>query len=186
MIPRLTALVISSALVLASVTALAQNPNCAVTRTQLQTAIGVADAANTGGYELNLWLVMVDESGTVCHVLNGSGINGELAGNALWLGSRVIAAQKAFTANAFSLDRYAISTVNLFTPTPPENSLFELPESNPVGPAVAYKGPASQWRTKNDSLRGARMGGVNVFGGGLPIYQGAWRQLFFPSRWRQR
>jgi hypothetical protein len=35
---------------------------------------------------------------------------------------------------------------------------------------VAYKGPAAQWGQKNDPMVGKRMGGVNVFGGGLPLY----------------
>ena len=117
-----------------------------------------------------MWLVQVDKTGAVCHVLNSSGENGEDTGNFQWLGSRVIAAQKAYTANAFSLDGYAISTANLFTATQQPNSLFELPESNPVNPEVAYRGPARRWGTRFDPLVGQRMGGLNVFGGGLAIY----------------
>jgi uncharacterized protein GlcG (DUF336 family) len=133
--------------------------------------MAAAQGADTGGYGLHMWLVMVDRTGEVCHVMNSSGENGRSTGNHQWLGSRVIAAQKAYTANAFSLDGYAISTANLFTATQQPNSLFELPESNPVNPDVAYAGPANQWGTSNDPLRGQRMGGVNVFGGGLPIYK---------------
>jgi len=94
-----------------------QNGNrCAdVGRAQLRAAMSAADDAVTGGYSLNMWLVMVDQTGSVCHVLNSSDVNGEHTGNVQWLGSRVIAAQKAYTANAFSLDGYAISTANLFT-----------------------------------------------------------------------
>ena len=170
--PRLIALVVSSTLVFGSVSAIADGgPSCAVSRVQLQAAVAAAESIETGGYDLDMWLVMVNETGTVCHVLNSSGVNGRFTGNAQWLGSRVIAAQKAYTANAFSLDGYAISTANLFTPTQPGNSLFELPESNPVDPSVAYKGPANRWGTAFDPLRGKRMGGVNVFGGGLPIYK---------------
>jgi len=143
-----------------------------VSRADLQSAIKFAENEITGGYSLDMWLVMVDQTGTICHVLNSSGVNGEHTGNVQWLGSRVIAAQKAYTANAFSLDGYAISTANLFTATQPGNSLFELPESNPVDPAVAYQGPARRWGKRNDPMVGQRMGGVNVFGGGLPIYRG--------------
>ena len=145
--------------------------DCPISRAQLRTAINAAENAVTGGYGLNMWLVMVDRTGAICHVLNSSNINGKDTGNAQWLGSRVIAAQKAYTANAFSLDGYAISTANLFTPTQQPNSLFELPESNPVDPSVAYAGPAQRWGEANDPLVNERMGGVNVFGGGLPLYE---------------
>ena len=160
-----------AAMVLSSQAAFATNDCNKVSRADLELAIDAADAATTGGYGLNMWLVMVDRTGEVCHVLNSSGVTGESTGNFQWLGSRVIAAQKAYTANAFSLDGYAISTANLFTATQQPNSLFELPESNPVNPDVAYKGPANKWGTGNDPLKGERMGGVNVFGGGLPIYK---------------
>ena len=149
-----------------------QNSDCRkVSRGDLIAALGAADGAATGGYGLNMWLVMVDRTGAICHVVNSSGENGESTGNFQWLGSRVIAAQKAYTANAFSLNGYAISTANLFTATQQPNSLFELPESNPVNPDVAYKGPARKWGTSNDPLVGQRMGGVNVFGGGIPLYK---------------
>src|SRR5437899_421919 len=36
--------------------------------------------------------------------------------------------------------------------------------------AVAYKGPASAWGGPNDPMVGGRIGGVNVFGGGLGLY----------------
>ena len=161
------------AAVAASSQSMASSPDCrSISRAQLETAIADAELANTGGYGLDMWLVMVDRTGEVCHVLNSSGVTGESTGNFQWLGSRVIAAQKAFTANAFSLDGYAIATANLFTATQQPNSLFELPESNPVDPAVAYAGPAERWGTRTDPLVGRRMGGVNVFGGGLALYSG--------------
>jgi hypothetical protein len=57
-----------------------------------------------------------------------------------WPGSRVISAQKANTANAFSLNKLALSTANLFSAVQPGGSLFGLQESNPVNTAVAYGG----------------------------------------------
>ena len=44
----------------------------------------------------------------------------------------MISAQKANTANAFSLEGFALSTANLFASTQPGGSLFGLQESNPV------------------------------------------------------
>jgi hypothetical protein len=94
-----------------------------------------------------------------------------------WPGSRVISAQKANTANAFSLEGLALSTANLFAPTQPGGSLFGLQESNPVDPDVAYRGPASAFGTRHDPMIGRRIGGINVFGGGLALYSPGGRLL---------
>jgi uncharacterized protein GlcG (DUF336 family) len=105
-----------------------------------------------------------DRSGIVCLVTR-TGESGEQ-----WPGSRVISAQKANTANAFSLPAFALSTANLFNAVQPGASLFGLQESNPVDTDVAYAGPAADWGTENDPMVGQRIGGVNVFGGGLALY----------------
>lgn len=145
-----------------------------VTRTQLQAALthaaGLTGASTTGGYGLNMWLTFVDESGKVCDVMT-SGTSGTNASRSEWLGSRVISAQKANTANAFSLDGYAISTANLYAAVQPGGSLYGLQLSNPVDPTVAYQGGASQFGTASDPLRNKRVGGINVFGGGLALYK---------------
>ena len=52
----------------------------------------------------------------------------------------------------------------------PGGSLFGLQHSNPVDTGVAYKGPARNFGKKNDPMVGNRVGGVNVFGGGLACY----------------
>jgi len=90
-----------------------------------------------------------------------------------WPGSRVISAQKANTANAFGLDGFAISTANLYGLVQPGGSLFGLQESNPVNPLVAYAGDTDKFGTDNDPLDGRKIGGVNVFGGGLALYNNA-------------
>jgi hypothetical protein len=99
---------------------------------------------------------------------------------AQWPGRRVISAQKANTANSFSLDpsaesggnggALALSTANLYSAVQPGGSLFGLQESNPVDTSVAYKGPSSNFGTANDPMVGEKIGGVNVFGGGLALY----------------
>ncbi|MCK5666737.1 MAG: heme-binding protein [Thiotrichaceae bacterium] len=125
-----------------------------------------------GGFDLPMWVVMVDETGKVCHVVNTGG-EGEFVGNQSWLGSRVIAAQKANTANAFSLDYYAISTANLFGTVQDNNSLFGLQHSNPVDTKSAYSGNPKRYGTTKDPMKNRRVGGVNVFGGGLALYSGS-------------
>jgi hypothetical protein len=52
----------------------------------------------------------------------------------------------------------------------PGGSLFGLQESNPVETGVAYKGPSSNFGKANDPMVGEKIGGVNVFGGGLGLY----------------
>lgn len=143
-----------------------------ISRGQLTDAIAEANALKTtGGYSLPMWVTVVDETGMVCHVAT-SGTAGETAGNNEWLGSRVISAQKANTANAFSLDGYAISTANLYSAVQPGGSLYGLQHSNPVDASRAYAGSPKSYGTDNDPLKGKRIGGVNVFGGGLAIYKG--------------
>jgi uncharacterized protein GlcG (DUF336 family) len=94
-----------------------------------------------------------------------------------WLGSRVISAQKANTANAFSLPHLALSTANLYTATQPGGSLFGLQMSNPVDTSVAYGGNDKLFGTKNDPMVGKKIGGINVFGGGLALYDASGKLL---------
>ncbi len=131
----------------------------------------VAAGKVTGGYGLNMWATVVDETGVVCWVTT-SGSPGVTAGNTAWLGSRLMSAQKANTANAFSLDGYAISTANLYSAVQPGGSLFGLQESNPVNTTLAYAGNPAFYGTQKDPLKGKRIGGITVFGGGLALYQG--------------
>ncbi len=129
----------------------------------------VLAAQNTVGFSLNMWATFVDETGAVCAVA-ATGGNGASAGNNQWLGSRVISAQKASTANAFSLDGVSISSGALYAGVQPGASLFGLQHSNPVNPTVAYAGDPVDYGTATDPLVGERPGGVNVFGGGLAVY----------------
>ncbi len=127
-----------------------------------------------GGLGFPMWLTLVDGSGRVCAVvtsLDGTANNADVTAD-IWLGSRVISAQKANTANSFSTGLLALSTANLYAAVQPGGSLFGLQESNPVDALQAYQGKASEFGTMNDPLVGVRIGGVNVFGGGLALYYG--------------
>jgi uncharacterized protein GlcG (DUF336 family) len=118
-----------------------------------------------GGFALQMWATIVDRDGVVRVVAMSGADRGDQ-----WPGSRVISAQKANTANAFSLPKLALSTANLFAAVQPGGSLFGLQESNPVDTSVAYAGDAARFGTPNDPMLGQRIGGVNVFGGGLALY----------------
>lgn len=175
----------------------AANAACpAVTLTQLQNALKLAiqQTGNGGGLALglNMWATVVAPDGRVCLVANSSGdaIQGQ------WLASRVISAQKAFTAATLSLGptpnsgsgtglatgKLALSTANLYSAVQPGGSLYGLQHSNPVAAAGAYgdrisaggvfSGPIDTglYGTASDPMIGQVIGGVNVFGGGLGLY----------------
>ena len=144
----------------------------------LQTALDAAvNAASNGGLGFNMWGTIVATDGTVCAVaFSGSQFSDQ------WLASRVISAQKANTANGLSLGEgshmpasshfpngLALSTANLYSAVQPGGSLYGLQHSNPVDPEVAYAGNAVLFGTAHDPLVGTRVGGVNVFGGGLVL-----------------
>jgi uncharacterized protein GlcG (DUF336 family) len=132
---------------------------------QMRDALKTIVAGQNGGLGFAMWAAIVDRDGFVVDVL----FSGEDRASE-WPGSRAIAAQKANTANAFSLDNFALASGNLYAPTQPGGSLFGLQESNPVDPQVAYDGNPKFYGTANDPLTGKRMGGINVFGGGLALY----------------
>jgi len=154
----------------------------------------VVNNGGNGGLGFNMWGVIVDNSGIVCALaFSGSDFTSQ------WLGSRAIAAQKANTGNAFSLAKnstpaksafptgLALSTANLFSAVQPAGSLFGLQHSNPVDTDAAYGnqlsiGPidpppvsSATFGTPQDPMVGDRIGGVNVFGGGLGLYKGGVR-----------
>jgi uncharacterized protein GlcG (DUF336 family) len=134
---------------------------------QLQTALASARNAQggNGGFNLDMWGVVVNRDGIVCAVVFTGANRGSQ-----WPGSRVIAAQKANTANAFSLPNLALSTADLYSATQPGGSLYGLQASNPVDTEVAYGGNPQNYGQGNDPMVGFRIGGVNVFGGGLALY----------------
>jgi len=142
-----------------------KNMNKLPTYTEVQTALKKVVAEKNGGFGLNMWATLVDRDGVVKVVTFSGKDRGEQ-----WPGSRVISAQKANTANAFSLPGLALSTANLFTATQPGGSLFGLQHSNPVDTSVAYGGDSEKIGTEADPMVGKKIGGVNVFGGGLALY----------------
>ncbi len=133
----------------------------------LKAALTAARNEANGGFNLDMWGTIVNRDGVVCAVaFTGANRGSE------WPGSRVISAQKANTANSFSLPGLALSTANLWAAVQPGGSLYGLQHSNPVDTGVAYKGPSSNFGQFNDPMVGKKIGGVNVFGGGLALYRG--------------
>jgi uncharacterized protein GlcG (DUF336 family) len=139
---------------------------------QLKAALIQAVAVEGTGLNFDMWGTIVDRDGVVCAVAFSGANRGEQ-----WPGSRVISAQKANTANAFSLNGLSLSTANLYSAvqgtsgvTPLGGSLYGLQFSNPVDTEAAYGGNPANVGTTQDGMVGKRVGGVNVFGGGLALY----------------
>jgi hypothetical protein len=75
------------------------------------------------------WAVVVNRDGIVCAVVF-SGPDRTVE----WPGSRLIAAEKANTANALSGPNFALSTANLYAASQPGQSLYSLTTSAPPNP----------------------------------------------------
>jgi uncharacterized protein GlcG (DUF336 family) len=166
----------------AATIASADRPNCSGLPsygTLQATLTNVVASGGNGGLGNDMWGTVVNRDGQVCAVVFTGADRASQ-----WPGSRVISAQKANTANSFSLTGTypnagagrALATGNLYGLVQPGGSLFGLQESNPVDTAVAYGDPdhedgdASAYGTSQDPLVGQFVGGVNVFGGGLALY----------------
>lgn len=142
------------------------------THEELAAVLKAVVAGKNGGFGLNMWATVVDRDGVVRVVAFSGTERGDQ-----WPGSRVISAQKANTANAFSLPGLALSTAQLYAAVQPGGSLFGLQFSNPVDTTVAYGGSSKKIGTSKDPMVGKKIGGVNVFGGGLPLYDSAGKLL---------
>jgi uncharacterized protein GlcG (DUF336 family) len=155
---RITVMV--CALIVPSVIAAQQGNACgslpghAALRAVLQSVVIQAGTPN-GGLDNNMWATVVNRDGVVCAVV----FSGDHRGDQ-WPGSRVISAQKANTANAFSLPTgsagvlpgLALSTANLYSAVQPGGSLFGLQESNPVDTVAAYGGSSNNNGQPNDAM----------------------------------
>ncbi len=180
---RLSLVAAALAAAFAAPAALAAQVDCPVSRSALRNAllgaVSQTHTADNGGLGLNMWATIVNREGYVCAVaFTGADYQSQ------WLGSRVISAQKANTANAFNLGPnsnasstsllgtagLALSTAKLFSAVQPGGSLYGLQHSNPVDTTNAYDGDAGDFGTNSDPMIGKRVGGVNVFGGGLGLY----------------
>jgi uncharacterized protein GlcG (DUF336 family) len=160
--------VLVAAVCLAS-TCFAQNPqDCSKLpdygklKTELTNAVKQGTGAN-GGLGNQEWGAVVNRDGIVCAVV----FTGPNRG-AEWPGSRVVAAEKANTANSFSTSNFAMASGNLFSEAQPGNALYGV--IGPPNPNVAFAGDPQKFGQADDPMVGKPIGGVIVFGGGLPLY----------------
>ena len=121
-------------------------------------------ASKNGGLGNQEWAAVVNRDGVVCEIIFTGTTRADQ-----WGGSRVIAASKAHTANGLSGKNYALSTANIFAASQPGQSLYSLATSQPPNAAAVFGDPAT-FGTANDPMVGKAIGGIIVFGGGLPLY----------------
>lgn len=138
-------------------------PDAAKLKSVVQDVVRGGSAKN-GGMGNQEWAVVVNRDGIVCAIVfSGNSRSDE------WPGSRMIAAEKANTANALSNRDYALSTANVYAKSQPGQSLYSLTTSAPPNPKAAFGDPTT-FGTPNDPMVGKEVGGVIVFAGGLPLY----------------
>jgi uncharacterized protein GlcG (DUF336 family) len=106
-----------------------------------------------------MWGAVVNRDGEICSYVTSTSDPTQV-----WPGSQAIAKAKAFTANAFSLDTFALSTARLYTFTQAGHSLSSLGQSN-------------LWNPQFNAPPGGQGGGTGqigagliFFGGGVPLY----------------
>src|SRR4051794_11759099 len=130
----------------------------------LQSVVKQGQNSNTGLGNQE-WAAVVSRDGIVCAVVFSGPDRG-----AQWPGSRIIAAEKAHTTNALSLDNFALSTANLYFASTPGQSLFSLTTSAPPNPQAVFGGDPNKAGQPDDPMVGKPIGGIIVFGGGLALY----------------
>jgi len=141
------------------------NANCSDMPTAAQLKAWLKQAPDQGGSAGGLflgkrmWGAIVNKDGELCTVAVSTDDP-----RGVWPGSQAIAKAKAFTANAFSLDDFALSTARLYTFTQPGHSLHSLGQSNPFNPDAVS---SPQGQTGKSQV----VGGMIFFGGGVPLYK---------------
>ena len=142
-----------------------ENSNCQglLTAAQLRSYMKQAAAAGAVGGLFGgerMWAAVVNRDGELCAYTTSTDDPKQV-----WPGSQAIAKSKAYTANAFSLDNFALSTARLYTFTQPGHSLWSLGQSNLFNPSALAR-PST-----GDGGRNQITGGLIFFGGGVPIYK---------------
>src|SRR5690349_6113323 len=130
--------------------ACADVPTAAQLKTQLVAAPALGNPPVIGGTVgglfngTKMWAAIVNRSGQICAVAVST-----TDPTQVWPGSQAIAKAKAYTANAFSLDDFPLSTARLYTLSQPGHSLWSLGQSNLFNPN-ALLAPADAAQSNNN------------------------------------
>lgn len=142
----------------------AYGANCAdlPSEAELRSAMITAASPSAGGLfnGSRMWAAVVNRDGEICAFVTSTADP-----NDVWPGSQAIAKAKAYTANAFSLTTFALSTARLYTFTQPGHSLNSLGQSNLFNPSLLAPPGGNAGGTNQIA------GGTIFFGGGLPLYK---------------
>jgi uncharacterized protein GlcG (DUF336 family) len=156
--------VILSGLLMVVMGAKAYGANCVglPNEADLRSAMNASASASAGGLfgGARMWAAVVNRDGEVCAYVTST-----VDPTQVWPGSQAIAKAKAYTANAFSLDTFALSTARLYTFTQPGHSLNSLGQSNLFNSSLLAPPDG------NSGGRNQIAGGLIFFGGGLPLYK---------------
>lgn len=133
----------------------------------LKRCVKPAGGPSNGGLDNHMWAAVVDRTGVVRAVCYSGNELGDQ-----WPGSRAIAVEKANTANALSLPKFAFSTANLYSGAQPGGFMFGIVTTNPVDTSTMYAGDPDAFGTQDDPMVGKKASGVVIFGGGLALYDG--------------
>ncbi len=138
-------------------------PDAGKLRAAVQSVVKEGASKNSGMGNQE-WAAVVNRDGIVCAIVFSGNTRADQ-----WPGSRVIAAEKANTANALSGRDYALSTSNVYAASQPGQSLYSLATSASPNPQAVFGNPTT-FGTPTDPMLGKAIGGVIVFAGGLPLY----------------
>lgn len=161
------------ALGLAAVPAVAApTANCPVSHDQLTQAlkgsVKPSGGPSNGGRDVNEWAAVVNADNVVCAItFSGKTLADQIPA------SRGISAEKASTANALSVDNFAMSTADLYAGVQPGGSLYGIAATNPPDVSLLYSGSPQTYGTASDPLLGHVLGGVVTFAGGVALYDGS-------------
>jgi uncharacterized protein GlcG (DUF336 family) len=130
----------------------------------LRAALQQVQLTDNGGLGNHMWAAVVNRMGAVVAIAYSGKESGDQ-----WPGSRIIAAQKAATANAMSLPGMALASAHLYSGAQPGGFMYGI-ASMPPNTDELYAGNPMQYGTAKDHLVGKPVGGVCVFAGGLALY----------------
>lgn len=157
------AIVLSCALLVSTgASAYAGNCDDLPNEAALRAAMNASASPSAGGLfgGARMWAAVVNRDGELCAYVTSTADPTQV-----WPGSQAIAKAKAYTANAFSLDTFALSTARLYTFTQPGHSLNSLGQSNPFN--ASFLVPPDGHGVGRNQIAG----GMIFFGGGVPLYK---------------
>ena len=139
--------------------------DCKALRELVRSSVKPGGGPSNGGLDNHVWAAIVDRQGIVQVVC----YSGDEVGDQ-WPGSRAVAIEKANTANAMSLPKFALSTANLYSGAQPGGYLWGIENTNPVDTQSMFAGDVKAYGTAKDPILGKKASGVVTFAGGLALY----------------